>query len=87
MTKKVRENGNGFASQFAEAFHEVVVPVLEPMAKDIKTLKEGIATLDDKVERINKRLYLVTDHQADRIDNHEKRIRKLEKGVSQKKES
>lgn len=76
---------------FAQAFHEVVVPVLEDLAtkKDLKEVKDGLEgrmdkveeslnRLDDKVERIDRRLVLITDHQADKLDDHEKRIGKLE---------
>lgn len=90
---------------FAEAFHEVVVPVLEDLAtkKDLKMVgdrlgrvegsldgveerlggvEERLDTLDNKVEMINRRLITVTDHQADMLDDHEKRIGKLETRVN-----
>lgn len=85
---------------FAEAFHEVIVPVLEDLAtkkdlgglatkadlaevkEDIAEVKQRLNTLDDKVELINRRLITVTDHQADRIDDHEKRIGKIETRVN-----
>lgn len=71
---------------FAEAFHEVVVPVLEDLSAKIegaeKRLGERIDKLDDKVEMMNRSLITVTDHQADRIDDHEKRIGKIETRVN-----
>lgn len=86
---------------FVEAFHEVIVPVLEGLAtkedleglatkEDVKEIidermvgvEEKISDLDDKVEMINRRLITVTDHQAERIDNHETRIGKIEGNVN-----
>lgn len=78
---------------FVEAFHEVIVPVLEGLAtkedleglatkKALSEVKEQLDSLDDKVEMINRRLITITDHQADRIDDHEKRIGKIETTVN-----
>lgn len=60
---------------FAQAFHEVVVPVLEGMGIQINKL-------DEKVEKIDRRLITVTDHQADKLDDHEKRIGKIETSIN-----
>ena len=68
MNKKQKEET---IEVFAEAFHEVVVPVVEELKEDIKKL-------DDKVESINRSLIQITDHQANKLDNNEKRIKKLE---------
>jgi len=75
MNKKQKEET---IEVFAEAFHDVVVPVLEDLKKE---LKNDINRLDDKVEAINRRLIQVTDHHSEKIDNHEKRIGKLEAKV------
>lgn len=67
---------------FVEAFHEVIVPVLEGLATkeglsgvkaDLDAVKGQLDSLDDKVGMINRRLITVTDHQADKLDDHEKR--------------
>lgn len=75
MNKKQKEET---VEIFAEAFREVVVPVLEEMKKDFNDLRQDVHHLDDKVEGISRRLIQVTDHHANRLDNHEKRIGKLE---------
>lgn len=58
---------------FAEAFHEVVVPELE-------TIKEVMATKED-IDRIGRKLVKIDDNlerYGNRLDNHEKRITKVE---------
>lgn len=69
---------------FAEAFHEVVVPVLEemPTKKDFARLEKRIdevgENLANRIEQVNRRNLQVADRHGDRIDNHEKRLKKLE---------
>lgn len=67
---------------FAEAFHEVVVPALEDIKTEIKELKTDLTSqidrLDNKVEMYTRKFVQVTDHQGDKLDNHEKRIKRLE---------
>jgi prefoldin subunit 5 len=70
MNKKQKEEQ---IKLFAEAFHEVVVPLLENM-----TTKDDLNEAVDKIERrIDK-----TDDRLDRygkmLDNHEKRIGSIE---------
>ena len=70
---------------FAEAFHEVVLPLLENMATkdDIRAVREEMATKDD-IDRIELKLVNIDDR-LDRhgksLDNYEKRIRKVESHV------
>lgn len=71
MTKKTgftKDQKEEFSELFAEAFHDVVSPV-------IVDLKEE---LGNRIETLNRRIYQVTDSQAKKLDNHEKRIKKLE---------
>ena len=67
---------------FADAFHEVVVPLLENMATkdDVKDM----ANKDD-IDKINSRLVKIDDkleRYGNRPDGHEKRITKLENKVA-----
>lgn len=67
---------------FTEAFHEVVVPVLQDFKAEVKAefkeVKDNIDKLDNKVEMYTRKFVQVTDHHGDKLDNHEKRIRRLE---------
>lgn len=47
LTKTGKE---AFAENFAEAFHDVVVPALEDISDDIKTLKSDVKYLKDNHE-------------------------------------
>lgn len=69
MTKKQREE---FLGVFAQAFHEVVVPVLEEMKDEMTATKEDVGRIERKLDNI-------TDSHARKLDNHEHRIEKLEK--------
>ena len=67
---------------FAEAFHEVVVPELEAIKKVMATKEdlEEVATKED-VDRIERKLVKIDDNlerYGNRLDNHEKRVTKLE---------
>lgn len=57
-------------------FHE---DVTEPMINNIyEDLHQEISKVDDNTFRIEKKLDRVADHHSEIIDNHEKRIGKLE---------
>ena len=79
MTKKQKEEMTGV---FAAAFHDVVVPVLEDIEGDIKETKEDIKDIYNRLDSIDKKLNGVQERSyehGDKLDNHEKRIKKLEK--------
>lgn len=88
MNKKQKEEN---LEVFVEAFHEVLVPVLETLAtkEDLKKLDARVNTIEEhlntveenlgnKIDTLNRRLITITDHQADKMDSHEKRIQNLE---------
>jgi len=76
---------------FAEAFHEVVVPVLETLAtkKDIEKIDERLDKLDDRIEKVDHKIFTITDNHSDKLDNlshhqadNAKRIKKLEAKIT-----
>ncbi|MBI3289820.1 hypothetical protein HYZ78_00305 [Candidatus Microgenomates bacterium] len=87
MAKKKDE----FYDKFAEAFHDVVVPVLEDMQGDIKTMQGDINTMKGDIkeirgdiEDINRSLDRVVNRQVEHdvtLNGHERRIQKLEKAT------
>lgn len=82
-----------FSSKFADAFGEVVMPVLSDMHEDVKILKsdvgilkqdvnylkEQVSDIDDKLGSVDKRVINITDYQAQRLEDHGKRLEKLER--------
>lgn len=79
MNKKQREEQLKF---FSQAFHEVVVPLLEDMATkgNIEEIKEAMATKED-IDRIERKLVKIDDRldrYGGRLDSHGKRISRLE---------
>lgn len=61
-------------------FHEEVT---EPMVNNIYERLHGeISKVEDNTYRIEKKLDNVTDHHSEKIDNHEKRIVRLEQTIS-----
>lgn len=61
-----------------DALNDVMIPILSDMHNDIKQLKENMGRLDNRVEMVNRKVTQITDLHADKLDNHEKRIKKLE---------
>ncbi len=58
-------------------FHEEVT---EPMVNNIyERMHDEISVVADNTYRIEKKLDSVTDHHSEKIDDHEKRIVRLEK--------
>ena len=58
-------------------FHEEIT---EPMVNNIyERLHEEVAVVADNTYRIEKKLDNIADHHSEKIDNHEKRIVRLEK--------
>lgn len=89
MRKKQKEELIGV---FSEAFQDVVMPVLEDMHHDISQLKGDVQGLKGDVQGLKedmedvqttlRRIETHQDHQSAKLDNHEKRITKLEqKGI------
>ena len=66
MNKKQKEEQYEL---FADAFHEVVVPLLENLAT-----KDGIDRIERKIDKSNDR----SDRHGKTLDGHEVRIGKLE---------
>lgn len=80
MAKKKDE----FYDKFAEAFHDVVGPVLEDMQGDIKTIQGDIKEMKNDIEDINRTLDRVVNRQVEHdvtLNGHERRIKKLEKAT------
>lgn len=78
MDKKHKEE---FLEVFSEAFQDVVMPVLEDMHQDISQLKENVNGLKEDMEDVQttlRRMETHQDHQSAKLDNHGKRIAKLE---------
>lgn len=48
------------------------------MKEDISDMKGDIESLDNRLSKVEKKVDVVIDHQAEKIDIHEKRIGKLE---------
>lgn len=68
---------------FGEAFREVVPPVLEDLKKDLgNKIDDTKHQLIDRIEKVERKLDRITDSHATKLDNHEKRIGKLEAGVA-----
>ena len=68
------KRNNGWYTKFAQAFHEVVVPVVEDLEK---RLKEELASKAD-IDRLERKL----DAQQERLDGHDKRIQVFEERAS-----
>ena len=76
MNKKQKEET---IEVFAEAFHDVVVPVLEDFRNDFNKRVDNIEEkLGNQIEHLDRKITNVTNHQSEKLDNHEKRIKKLE---------
>ncbi|HSX19079.1 MAG TPA: hypothetical protein VLE91_03005 [Candidatus Saccharimonadales bacterium] len=78
------------ADVVVETLQDALFPLLEDMSSNIKGLKTDFKHLEkrideveenlgNKIDQVSKRNFLITDHHADRIDDHEKRIVKVEK--------
>ena len=70
----VAKKSNGLATFFASAFHEVVVPHLEEIKGDIGQIKQRLDKIDFRLSKIDDRF----DRQGVTVDNHKRRIEKLE---------
>lgn len=66
MTKKQKKE---LLEVFSDAFHEVVPPLLDDLKED----------LGERIDRLDRKLFNITDSHARKLDNHEHRIEKLEK--------
>ncbi|EKD53391.1 MAG: hypothetical protein ACD_61C00053G0011 [uncultured bacterium] len=83
MGKMVDKNNDKMLLQFSELmdkrllkFHEEVT---EPMVNNIyDRLHEEVSLVADNTYRIEKKLDHVADHHSEKIDDHEKRIVRLE---------
>ena len=62
--------------------NQVVIPAMDNMYgkinNDIKALQTDVSQLQADTSRIDRKLTVISDHQANKLDNHEKRIGKLE---------
>lgn len=80
MNKKQKEE---WFKLFAEAFHEVVIPILETLATkdDLNEVKERLGGVENRLEKVEYRLDKIDDR-LDRhgkiLDKHENRISELE---------
>lgn len=77
--KKIKKED--FGEKFAHALNEVLMPALSDMHDDIVDLKERLEQVDNRVEMFLRQSSNVGDYHAGRLDNHEKRIKKLERSV------
>lgn len=79
MTKKngfSKDQKEELAEFFASAFREVAIPAIETAIETAaERLREDIG---DRIEKLDSKLVHITDHHGDKLDNHEKRIKKLE---------
>ncbi|KKQ97355.1 MAG: hypothetical protein UT24_C0012G0009 [Candidatus Woesebacteria bacterium GW2011_GWB1_39_12] len=84
MSNKQKEEQYKF---FTDAFHEVVIPVLEDMdakmvtKQDIKRLEGESGGLDKRLDNVEMKLEKIDgrlERYGNRIDNHGKRIKGLE---------
>lgn len=61
---KSEEGRDILTESFADGFHEVIVPVLEDMSKDIKDLKSDIRYMrdnhEDRIEKLERKLGVPT---------------------------
>lgn len=79
MMKKAVIDGTG------EALEAMVFPKFESIDrkfekidKDLSSLKKEVGLNTEAIARAERKLDQVTDHQAEKLDNHEKRIVRLE---------
>ena len=83
---KSNSKNDDFTAQFAGAFHEIVVPVLEDINAKIESLDNKLSNrldevetkLEAKIDSIDRKITNISDYHATRLDNHEGRIKKLE---------
>lgn len=71
------KKNNGWYKKFAEAFHEVVVPVIEDLEQ---RLKDELVLKADKadIDRFERKM----DANQNRMDQYDKRIQALEERTS-----
>ena len=62
-------------STFNQGFEEIVLPQIEEIREDVKSLKGDVAKLDVRMDRMEGKL----DRLADQTNDHKNRITKLEK--------
>lgn len=67
MMKKAVIDGTG------EALEAMVFPKFESIDKDLSSLKKEVGLNTEAIARAERKLDQVTDHQAEKLDNHEKR--------------
>lgn len=81
MDKKTKEDLGEF---FAESFREVVLPEIEDIRENIEDIRENMMTKEDglKLERKIDAAYTRADRHGKTLENHEKRIKKVETKVS-----
>lgn len=82
ITDTVRD---GVTAGVREVLDDVVVPGfvmvtnrLDRIESKIDSLEEKVDILDTKIDSVDRKLMRITDHHADLLDNHGKRIIKLE---------
>ena len=62
----------------AEALEAIVFPKFDEIDKNLSSLKEEVGLNTEMIARVERKLDRVTDHQAEKLDDHEKRISQLE---------
>ncbi len=85
MSKKqgfTKDQKDELAGFFSDAFHDVVVPVLSDIKNELSEVRNQLSDtreeLGTKIDNVNKHMIKITDHHGDRIDEQEKRLKKLE---------
>ena len=75
----------GVSEGVREALDEVVMPGFAMIDRDVREVKEKVQSLEsgmnERFDGLDRKLMAITDHHGERLDNHEKRLSKVELAV------
>ena len=72
-----------------QALEEIVLPrfdaldaTIKSQSDEIQGLRNDIGEIQNDISRIDRKLDQVTDHQAEKLDDHERRLKLVEAAIS-----
>jgi len=72
-----------------QALEEIVLPrfdaldaTIKSQSDEIQGLRNDIGEIQNDISRIDRKLDQVTDHQAEKLDDHERRLKLVETAIS-----